>query len=94
MEYYRFIDLGNDEIGLVIREPGKRLTYIRWESPDPSEYKFGDLDTIDSFTPSNVVDKDIWNDMNDEILDRETDYGSFDKVDLAGFFEFLFKSGR
>lgn len=91
MEYYTFIDGENYEVGFVMRDPGVKLTYIRFEKDmDRDGFFLGEFDSIQTTTKKND-EHNVFDDMEDEILANETEYGVFKRLeDKNQFFKLIF----
>jgi len=90
MKIYKYSDRANEYVGFVIHEPKKQIIYIRWESPEPIKYVFGKFGAVETFTPEDDL-YNVFDDMEQEILDKETDYGEY--VDIEKGDEHLIIKG-
>jgi len=59
-ELYSSRDFGNYQIGFVILEREKSITYICWDSPDVGGFEFGEFDRIQVDTPANNQSFKYW----------------------------------
>lgn len=96
MEYYTFIDPENVEAGLVARDPGVSIRYFRWEMPIDNSDSFALADFSEmSFIEKSDDEYNVFDDMDDEIVQGEKDPGgNYMKLDKKNdFFKAIFQGG-
>jgi len=76
MKIYKYSDTANEYVGFTLHVPGELIVYMRWESPDPYNFKFGKYYETKFYTRESEGDL-AWDDMNREIEEKRTDYGKW-----------------